>query len=62
VLTTAKKKADDIMRNAETKSKEIRRAANEYVDNILKRTEEAINTAISEVRQSRTEFRTAARK
>jgi cell division septum initiation protein DivIVA len=62
VLTTAKKKADDILSNAESKSKEVRRAANEYVDNILKRTEEAIGAAVAEVRQSRAEFRIAAKK
>lgn len=62
VLTTAKKKADDILQNAETKSKEVRRAANEYVDNVLKRTEEAISAAMAEVRQSRAEFRVAAKK
>ena len=62
VLTTAKKKADDILANAEAKSKEVRRAANEYVDNVLKRTEEAIGAAMAEVRQSRAEFRIAAKK
>ena len=62
VLTTARKKADDILSNAEAKSKEVRRAANEYVDNVLKRTEEAISAAMAEVRQSRAEFRIAAKK
>ncbi|MCL2030927.1 MAG: hypothetical protein FWG93_05225 [Oscillospiraceae bacterium] len=62
ILTTAKKKADDLLSNADAKSKEVRRAAHEYVDNVLKRTEEAINAAMAEVRQSRTEFRIAAKK
>lgn len=62
VLANAKKKADDILQNAEAKSKEVRRAANEYVDNVLKRTEEAISAAMAEVRQSRAEFRVASKK
>ena len=62
VLNVAKQKAAELMQNAEVKSKEVRRATNEYVDNLLKRTEEAINAAMTEVKQSRAEFRLAAKK
>ncbi|MDR2671674.1 MAG: hypothetical protein LBC26_08155 [Oscillospiraceae bacterium] len=60
VLVVARQKANDIILVAETKAKEMRRAANEYVDNTLKRTEEALSEALSEVRTSHVEFRSAA--
>lgn len=60
ILVTARQKANDITTAAETRAREVRRAANDYVDNTLKRTEEAIATALSEVRKSRAEFRNAA--
>jgi len=61
VLITARQKANDIVASSETKSREVRRAANEYVDNTLKRVEEAIGSALTEVRKSRTDFRAAAK-
>ncbi len=60
ILQIARKKANDLMTTADLKSREVRRAANEYVDNTLKRTEEAIGAALSEVRRSRADFRAAA--
>ena len=62
VLLTARQKANDMMTSAENKAREVRRATNEYVEDALKRTEEAINEALSEVRQSRSKFRSTASK
>ncbi len=62
VLLTAKQKAADITNQSEAKAREVRKATNEYVDNTLKRTEEAINTALNEIRQSRIEFRNTLKK
>ena len=56
VLITARQKANDMIAAAESKSREVRRATNEYVDNALRRTEEALSQAVTEVRQSRREF------
>ena len=61
IQIVARQKANDITSAAETKAREVRRAANEYVDSTLKRVEEAIGTAMTEVRKSRTDFRTAAK-
>lgn len=61
VLAAAKRKAHDLVADAEGKSKEIRKTTNAYVDDLLKRTEEAIGAARSEIINTRTEFRTAAR-
>lgn len=60
IVRAAKARSNEILTNAETRTRELYRVANEYVDDALKRTEEAINSALSEVRQSRTNFRSAA--
>lgn len=62
ILTVARQKAADLTQNAEKKSKEILKATNEYVDDLLKRTEDAINVALTQVKQARSEFRAAARR
>ena len=60
VVRAAKARSNEILTNAETRTRELYRVANEYVDDALKRTEEAITSALNEVRQSRSSFRTAA--
>jgi cell division septum initiation protein DivIVA len=60
IVRVAKARSNELITSAENKSKELRRAANEYVDDALRRTEEAVTAALSEVRQSRQRFRSAA--
>jgi F0F1-type ATP synthase membrane subunit b/b' len=60
IYRIAKGKSNDLMTTAETKSAELRRVANNYADDALRRTEEAIHEALEEVRQSRVRFRNAA--
>ena len=62
ILHIAKQKATKVEEETKVKTRELRMATNEYVENILKRTEEAINTALNEVRQSRMEFRNTSRR
>lgn len=62
IVRTARTRSSEILSNAESRTKELYRVANEYVDDALRRTEEAINSALSEVRQSRANFRSAAGK
>jgi vacuolar-type H+-ATPase subunit H len=59
IVRTARTKANEIIARAEERSTELRKMANDYVEDTLKRTEEAINEALSEVRQSRVNFRNA---
>ncbi|NLL46683.1 MAG: hypothetical protein GX250_07760 [Clostridiales bacterium] len=59
IVRTARTKGNEIMMKAEERAKELRKMANEYADDALRRTEEAINEALSEVRQSRISFRNA---
>lgn len=60
IVKAAKIKSVELINNAENKSRELRRAANEYVDDTMRRTEEAVTAALNEIRQSRQRFRTAA--
>ena len=57
VYLQAQKEADDLMKNAQAKIKELRQVTNDYVDDSMKRTEDAIAQALSEIRESRTKFR-----
>jgi len=60
ITRIARAHANEIITNSESKSRELVRAANEYVDDALRRTEEAVASALSEVRQSRSRFRNLA--
>lgn len=60
VVRIARARATELTTTAENKSRELRRVANEYVDDALRRTEEAVAAALEEVRGSRARFRTAA--
>jgi cell division septum initiation protein DivIVA len=60
ITRIARAHANEIIANAETKSRELVRAANDYVDDALRRTEEAVAAALTEVRQSRSRFRSLA--
>lgn len=60
IVIAAKTRSNEVLAQAENRTRELYRVANDYVDDALRRTEEAINSALSEVRQSRSNFRTAA--
>ena len=53
VVKQAQSKANEIISNAQIKSKEIRRATNDYADLILKQTEEVMVKALSDVKTTR---------
>lgn len=57
VVQAARAKANEIITAAENRAKELTRVANEYVDDAMRRTEEAISAALAEVHNSRTRFR-----
>lgn len=60
IVRAARQRANEIISAAEQKSAELRRVANDYADDALRRTEEAIGEALNEVRTSRSRFRTAS--
>ena len=48
------------MQQAEERSRELKRSANEYCEDALRRTEEAVAEAYDEIKKSRARFRAAA--
>ena len=60
IVIAAKKRAQEIVDEAQQKSEELRRASSGYADELLKRTEETLNQALDGVRRSRTSFRNAS--
>ena len=60
VLYAAKEKARQIIARAEDRSRQLYQVANEYAEDALARTEEAVQAALDEVKQSRVRFRTAS--
>ena len=57
IVRVARQRSTDMLTSAETKSRELKRVASEYVDDALRRTEEAVAAALDDVRQSRARFR-----
>ena len=60
VTYAAKEKARQIIARAEERSRQLYQVANEYAEDALARTEEAVQAALDEVRQSRVQFRSAS--
>ncbi len=53
LVREAQAKAKEILDDAKQKSAEIRKAANVYVDSIMKRTEESLSAQLGEVKKTR---------
>jgi len=60
VLYAAKEKARAVVAQAEERSRQLYQVANEYAEDALARTEEAVQAALDEVKQSRIRFRAAS--
>jgi len=61
IIKISRAKSNEMLTHAESSSNELRRAANEYVDDSMQRTEEALTAALDEIKRSRQRFRQAAR-
>ena len=61
IVRISRVKSHEMISYAESSTTELRRVANEYVDDAMQRTEEALATALGEIRESRAKFRQAAR-
>ena len=57
ITRVARDKANEMIRRAEERSKSMINVTNEYTDDALRRTEEAIQMALDEIRESRMRFR-----
>lgn len=59
VAKLARQKATEMLKQAETQAWEVKDRANNYCDNLLQRTEEALNDAHAEMRKVHGDFRAA---
>ena len=57
VYRQAEQEAAEMIKAAQQKIKELRQVTNDYVDDSMKRTEDAIAQALGEIRVSRSKFR-----
>ncbi|MGN0479653.1 MAG: ATPase [Hominenteromicrobium sp.] len=53
ILRQAQAKANDIMAQAQVKFREMRKASNDYVEDIMRRTDEAMSASLAELRKTR---------
>ena len=60
ILGAARQKSQSIVENAEERSRRLYQVANEYAEDALSRTEEAIQMALDEIKQSRVRFRSVS--
>ena len=57
IVRQAEQQSAEMIKAAQAKIKELRQVTNDYVDDSMKRTEDAIAQALSEIRESRGKFR-----
>jgi len=58
IYQEAKRQCQEMVLRTQTKMTELRKASNDYMDDALRRTEEAIALSLEDVRDTRTKFRT----
>lgn len=58
IYAEAKKRSEDLVGQTQNRINQLRKAGNEYMDESLRQTEEAISKALDEVRDTRMKFRT----
>ena len=61
IVVAARTQAQEVQGNAEIQARELRRVANEYCEDTLKRTEEAVALSLDEVRKARQRFKSIAK-
>jgi regulator of protease activity HflC (stomatin/prohibitin superfamily) len=52
-------RSSEIIAQAEASAAELKRAASEFVDDAMRRSEESLSTALEELRKTRARFRSA---
>ena len=60
IVKLARTRAEELISTAEGKSRDLRRAANEYVDEAMKNAEDSMAQALDVIRQSRARVRSAS--
>lgn len=57
IMRAAKAEATELLNEVKAKAAEMRKAANEYVENIMKKTDDAITAQLTELRKTRQNLR-----
>ena len=57
VMRVARARSAEMMASAEAKSKELRRLASNYVDDLMRRTQDSVSSALQELQSTREAFR-----
>ena len=57
IYEEAKKRSEELVSQTQNRINQLRKAANEYMDESLRQTEEVISSALNEVRDTRMKFR-----
>ena len=57
IMREAKTEAAELINDSKVKASEIRKAANDYVENVMKRTDAAITAQLTELRKTRQNLR-----
>jgi len=58
IYAEAKKRSEEMVGQTQSRINQLRKAGNDYMDESLRQTEEAISNALNEVRETRMKFRT----
>ena len=58
IYVEAKRRSEELVGQTQNKIAQLRKAGNDYMDESLRQTEEAISNALAEVRETRMKFRT----
>lgn len=58
IYAEAKKRSEEMVGQTQNRINQLRKAGNDYMDESLRQTEEAISNALNEVRETRMKFRT----
>ena len=53
IVRQAQAEANEIINDAQTKSKELRKAANSYIDDLMARTDELMTAQVNELKKAR---------
>lgn len=61
IMRVARARSTEVIAAAETKSRELRQAASEYVEKIMRESEESVSAALSQIQTTRRSFQSASR-
>lgn len=61
IVRQAQAKANDLIAQAQSKFKEMRKASNDYVDDLMRRTDESLSESLAELRKTRQNIKSSQR-